>query len=91
MIDDSALHKCRVCGLDFGDSYFPWGEDGESASFDICPCCGCEFGYEDVIPTAARNHRQRWLAGGAQWRKPKERPIGWSAERQLQQIAQEFC
>lgn len=35
---------CRVCGLYLG--YQPWGEDGKTPSYEICPCCGVEFGYE---------------------------------------------
>jgi rubredoxin len=38
---------CRVCGLIY-DKFYPWGEDGEVPSHDICDCCGTEFGYDDV-------------------------------------------
>jgi len=31
------LFLCRVCGLEQDDT--PWGEDGKTASFNICDCC----------------------------------------------------
>ena len=44
-------HKyyCTVCGLPLGD-FAPWGDDKESPTFDICPCCGVEYGNEDYTP-----------------------------------------
>jgi len=59
----SEHYYCRVCGCELANP--PWGDDGVSPSFEICPCCGAEFGYEDVTPAAARAHRERWLADGA--------------------------
>lgn len=79
---------CRVCGLDQG--YPPWGDDGETSSFDICSCCGTEAGYEDNSPAAARMNRQRWLATGAQWFCPAERPADWDLQEQLKHIPPAF-
>ncbi|WP_407906848.1 hypothetical protein [Escherichia coli] len=36
---------CRVCGAEQPEA--PWGDDGETPTYDICNCCGVEFGYED--------------------------------------------
>jgi hypothetical protein len=41
------LHVCRVCGYDMG--YPIWDDDGLGPTFDICACCGCEFGFNDVM------------------------------------------
>ncbi|RST45041.1 hypothetical protein EJI00_24410 [Variovorax sp. DXTD-1] len=38
---------CRVCGFDCFP-LFPWGEDGKTPSYALCPNCNVEFGYEDV-------------------------------------------
>ncbi len=38
-------HNCRVCGLYIDD--LPWGEDGNCPTYEICSCCGVEFGNED--------------------------------------------
>lgn len=50
-------HNCRVCGLHIDD--LPWGQDGNSPTYDICPCCGVEFGYEDYTAESARRYREK--------------------------------
>jgi hypothetical protein len=77
-------YACRVCGLLQEEP--PWGTDGASPTFGICDCCGVEFGYEDATPAATRRYRETWLGRGAPWTSPKEKPAGWSLERQLEQI-----
>ena len=56
---------CRVCGFELG--FHPWGEDGTDPSFDICPCCGTEFGYQDTLLSAIIKARQRWIDRGTRW------------------------
>lgn len=43
--DKDMSYNCRVCGLDQG--FKPWGEDDQTPTFDLCNCCGVQFGYED--------------------------------------------
>lgn len=78
-----SLH-CRVCGLQQSEP--PWGADGRSPTFEICPCCGVEFGYEDVNETSALQARNAWLANGARWTTPTARPADWDVEVQLRQL-----
>lgn len=44
--------NCRVCGLNQG--FAPWGNDRQTSSFFICPCCRGEVRYSgdhaDFIP-----------------------------------------
>jgi hypothetical protein len=80
--------SCRVCGLLQGDP--PWGEDGSSPTFNICPCCGVEFGYEDSLVKGVHLYREAWLKKGAPWQKPKNRPQDWDLEAQLSQVPGEF-
>lgn len=40
-------HNCRVCGLYIED--FPWGDDGNCPTYEICPCCGAKT--EKTIPS----------------------------------------
>jgi hypothetical protein len=49
--------------------------------YNICPCCGTEFGYDDDFKSFAQL-RQEWIAGGMRWffRKP---PLFWNPELQL--------
>lgn len=36
---------CRICGYRLG--FEPWGDDEKTPTYEICPCCGVEFGNED--------------------------------------------
>ena len=63
MQNDDDLYKCRVCG--FRHSYMPWGPKGRTPTYDICDCCGAEFGYEDFTYESIRGHLERWKRGEA--------------------------
>ena len=66
MENDKLLRCCRVCGLEYKD-YYPCGEDGESATYDNCVCCGCEFGYDDDEGASGKGvliYRQEWFDKG---------------------------
>jgi hypothetical protein len=74
-------YPCPVCGYQHNH----WSEPAEaiSYSFDICPCCGVEFGYND----AGRTHeelRSRWVAGGMKWfSRVTPAPADWNPRAQL--------
>ncbi|RJL35657.1 hypothetical protein D5H75_02395 [Bailinhaonella thermotolerans] len=82
------LYGCRVCGL-IQDSA-PWGLDGRSPSFDICPCCGVEFGYEDATLVSILVFRQKWLEDGAPWWDSELKPGGWDLALQLESVPPEY-
>lgn len=72
------VRYCPLCG------YGPFPEplptvDELRASFEICPCCGCEYGYSDT-----RVYREAWLARGAPWRDEREKPENWDLSEQLE-------
>ena len=51
----------------------------------ICPCCGTEFGYND-LSLSHEELRQHWVAKGAQWWSNfSAPPVGWNALAQLYQ------
>ena len=79
---------CRVCGLIQLDP--PWGEDGKSPSYEICSCCGVEFGYEDSSVNGVVTYRRKWLEAGANWEDVEERPNNWSAEEQMKNVPLDF-
>lgn len=81
-------HNCRVCGLYI--TIKPWGNDGQSPTFEICPCCGVEFGNEDYSLDSIRNFRKEWLSQGTPWFDPKQRPQNWILEDQLQSIPDNY-
>lgn len=66
-------YRCYVCGAPAEDP--PWGHDGRTPSFDICPCCGCEHGYEDSTLAGIERLRAAWLAAGGHWREPGFKPV----------------
>ncbi|MCD6620003.1 hypothetical protein [Aeromonas veronii] len=80
--------NCRVCGYELDD--YPWGEDGNSPTWDICSCCGTEFGYEDCTLPSVRKKRQDWIAHGCEWFEKKSKPINWSLEHQFENIPDEY-
>lgn len=73
---------CRVCGLLATDP--PWGDDGRTPSFEICSCCGVEFGYEDSTPQGCRTYRAKWIASGNRWWDESLTPADWNLEIQLE-------
>jgi hypothetical protein len=84
MHPNEAIMRCRVCGLLQGEP--PWGDDGASPTFDFCPCCGVEFGYGDASPVGIQRWRQNWIANGAKWDKPEEKPANWNMQEQLRKV-----
>lgn len=64
---------CPVCL--YPDMPYPPNE------YNICPCCGTEFGSDDAFLTHAQL-RDRWVLNGAPWffREP---PANWSPWIQL--------
>jgi hypothetical protein len=82
------VYRCRVCGLRLADP--PWGLGGRSPSYQHCPCCGVEFGYQDATPIGVRKYREKWLAAGANWDESKRRPDHWDLQQQLQQVPEKF-
>lgn len=81
-------HNCRVCGLYSND--LPWGVEGNCPTYEICPCCGVEFGNEDYTISSTRQYREKWLSEGGNWFEPKEKPEKWDKEEQFKNIPKEF-
>ena len=77
-------HICPVCG--YPDLNEPPYLDN-NPSYEICNCCGFEFGYDDG--SEGHNYisyRAEWIAGGAKWFIPKSCPSNWSLTEQLKNI-----
>ena len=56
-------------------------------SYDVCPCCGFEFGNDDDPGTAPGvtfdHYRNEWIAQGYHWFDIKKCPAKWSLAEQL--------
>jgi hypothetical protein len=50
-------------------------------TYDVCPCCGFEFGFDDEPGTAPsvsfEEYLQQWIAEGGRWFDESRRPSGW--------------
>lgn len=64
LIDKNKFY-CRICGLEQLEA--PWGDDDKTANFEICGCCGCEFGCDDYNIDVIREYRKQWLSGKLKW------------------------
>ncbi len=84
---------CLACGFDLG---FPaW--DGDFPSDEICPCCGIQFGFDDVTALtekiSSRNifylgWRSKWKLDGMRWWSESRMPTeDWDPVRQLENIS----
>jgi len=63
-------------------------------AWEICPCCGIQFGYDDfgrdVLAFDLRERemlhrawRLKWIAGGMRFWSPRALPFDWDPLRQL--------
>lgn len=83
-----SINNCRVCGLFIEEP--PWGEDGETPTYEICPCCGVEFGNEDYSLESLRTYRNKWFDKHIVWFEDKEKPGNWNLYKQMQNIPDDF-
>ena len=80
--------ECRVCG--YHNEYYPWGEDGKSPSFQICSCCGVQFGKEDETLISIKEYRAEWVRKGGKWFAKEKKTEHWELEAQFKNIPEEF-
>jgi len=56
-------------------------------SYDVCDCCGFEFGNDDEPGTgnavSFERYRSDWQEEGCPWFAPERRPEGWCLADQL--------
>lgn len=81
-------YACPVCGLGRETeeprgiepgtkmTYREWADLAQS--FEICPRCGTEYGFDDFAETEGERAalhvmlRKKWIAGGRQWWSKEE-------------------
>jgi hypothetical protein len=75
---------CPVCG--FGALDEPPYDDSGSPTYEICPCCGTEFGYGDATEAHA-TLRKAWIEKGTPWSSGSVGPpSGWDPQGQLHKL-----
>ncbi len=73
------ITHCPLCGYGpFPDGYGYSSVEEVRYSFDICDCCGCEYGYSDN-----EENYQAWVAKGSPWRDPMLKPNQWDLASQI--------
>jgi hypothetical protein len=65
------------------DAAPPYSRRLGDPSYDVCPCCGFEFGNDDEPGTGAEtasfeSYRADWIAGGCRWFDERARPANWT-------------
>ncbi len=69
----SAKYICPVCKFD-GLKEAAFGP-GNEPSYEVCPCCGFEFGFDGGNdPVVFAEYYQRWTQNGSKWFMPKLKP-----------------
>lgn len=83
-------YLCPVCG--YPDLDEPAYDPITSApSYDICPCCGCEYGYSAPITEAGKEHFLRnWIRFKTPWHDSDAKPPNWDVRIQLREIGKDF-
>jgi len=79
---------CRICGYRLG--FEPWGDDGKTPTYEICPCCGVEFGNEDCTIKSIKEYRESWIKSGCKWFEQSKRATTWSWENQQRHLPKKF-
>jgi hypothetical protein len=75
---------CPICG--YPNLLEPPCDPSGAASFEICPCCGGELGYNNATIKGLEIYRNQWLATGAHWFDESLRPVNWDIQKQLSNI-----
>ena len=84
---------CPVCGYNFFSEFGfqPW--NNMSPSDEICPSCGIQFGYHDIVDDLQKrsevylNWRKKWVSNGMQWTGGDEyMPKDWDPKLQLSNL-----
>jgi hypothetical protein len=82
---NKALFVCPICGYP-NLNEAPYDDNG-CTSFNICPCCGTEFGYDDFT-TPHSVLRKKWIIGGMKWwNKNLLPPNNWNPKDQLNKLS----
>ena len=74
---------CPVCGY---SKLLEPARNNNVPSFEICSCCGTEFGYDDCSQEKIMKLRKEWIESGYKWFSEEDKPDNWDAIEQLKNI-----
>lgn len=76
---------CPICG--YPELKEPPYDSYGGPSYEICPCCGFEFGFDDGSGGISYDdYRKKWIETGARWFTKNLKPKNWKYEEQLKNI-----
>jgi len=77
------MPTCPVCA--FPKLKEPPHSKSGGGSYEICPCCGFQFGVDDDDKGITfLQARSKWIESGMKWQsKSKKPPAKWDAQKQL--------
>jgi hypothetical protein len=76
---------CPVCGF-AGLKEPPYGKEN-LPTYEICPCCGFEFGFDgDNNQDVFSAFRKLWIDSGANWFIANQKPVHWDMQKQLDNL-----
>jgi len=86
---------CPICGYpELDEAPFNYLENGIKSysyskgapTYEICPCCGIEFGYTDYEKTWDEL-RKEWIDSNYKWKHTTaQKPSNWNPKKQLKNI-----
>ena len=76
---------CPVCG--FRGLKEPSYDQQDVPSYEICSCCGFEFGCDEKQDMV--RFREAWIGKGAAWFTPDAKPVDWKLQQQLNDLDRE--
>lgn len=83
-------YKCLVCGFDELEN--PIYDNNGNGTYEICVCCGFEYGCDDFPDKQLSyiNWREIWIKNGCKWfSNSTPKPKGWDPKLQLQRLVDE--
>ena len=79
-------YTCPICGFDKLDEP-PYSPSGDGL-FEICPCCGFQYGVtDDNQGISFHEWRETWIEQGMPWDQGSSNPPpGWDPQQQLRNL-----
>ncbi len=77
-------YACPVCG--YPGLTEPPRKEESGPSYEICPSCGYQFGYDDSEGIDYGTWRHKWLAAGMPWLRRNPPPPNWDPGAQLRAL-----
>jgi hypothetical protein len=65
----------------------PYSRHFGNPSYEVCACCGFEFGNDDdpgtAPPVTFKEYLNEWINDGKEWFDDSRKPENWHLEEQL--------